>query len=256
MINRRVGRIHRRLRQSARLTQKSVSRKARVGRRKIGLLEADALGRLRFDDVERCLAVLGAELEVRVIYRGAEADRLIDRVHSMIVGRAVAVLRGFGWEARTEVSFSEWGERGSYDILAWHEPSETLLVTEVKSELVTVEGTLRPLDVKLRLAASIARQRFGWQARAVGEVLVLPEDRTARRQVTAAAAVLRAALPNTSRDIRSWLRDPSGAITGIWFISGNDGRPWPRNPSAVKRVRSSAQPVLSRRMRAPAGRAP
>ncbi len=111
VINRRVGRIHFSLRQRARLTQKGLSAKAGVGRWKIGRLEADMLGRLRFDEVERCLAALGAELEVRVIYRGAEADRLIDRVHSMVVTRVVEVLRGFGWEVRTEVSFSEWGER-------------------------------------------------------------------------------------------------------------------------------------------------
>lgn len=240
MINRRIGRIHRTLRQRAGLTQRELSAKSGVVRWKIGRLEADMIDRLRFDEVERCLAALGAELEVRASYRGAEVDRLIDRVHSMLAARVVEVLRRAGWQVQTEVTFSEWGERGSYDILAWHAQSRTLLVIEVKSELASVEGTLRQLDVKVRLAPTIARKRFGWQARASAGVLVLPEDRSARRQVTASATLLRAALPATSREIRSWLRTPGASLSGIWFVSASDGRAWPRNPSSVRRVRSKA----------------
>lgn len=240
MINRRIGRVHRTLRQRAHLTQQELSAKCGVVRWKIGRLEADAIDRLRFDEVERCMAALGAELEVRVRYRGAEVDRLIDEVHSMLAARVVQVLGRNGWHVQTEVTFSEWGERGSYDILAWHAQSRTLLVIEVKSELASVEGTLRQLDVKVRLAQAVARKRFGWQARRAARVLVLPEDRTARRQVTTNATLLRASLPATSRQIRSWLRSPAESLSGIWFVSGSDGRPWPRNPSSVRRVRSKS----------------
>lgn len=238
MVNRRIGRVHRTLRQRAHLTQRELSAKCGVVRWKIGRLEADMIDRLRFNEVERCLAALGAELEVRVSYRGAEVDRLIDRVHSMLAARVVEVLRQLGWQVQAEVTFSEWGERGSYDILAWHTQSRTLLVIEVKSELASVEGTLRQLDVKVRLAQSVARKRYGWQARATACVLVLPEDRTARRQVAASATLLRASLPATSRQIRSSLRSPGQGFSGIWFVSGTDGRPWPRNPSSVRRGRS------------------
>lgn len=238
MINRRVGRIHRRLRQRAGLTQKALSVKAGVGRWRIGRLEADQIEGLRLEEVERCLAALGAELEVRVSYRGAAVDRLIDEVHAQVAARVVEILSRYGWQVQAEVTFSEWGERGSYDILAWHPGTRTLLVIEVKSELASVEGTLRPLDVKVRLARDVASKRFGWQARAVGSVMVLPEDRSARRQVAANATLLRAALPATSRPIRAWLRSPAGSISGIWFVSRGDGRPWPRNPSAVRRVRA------------------
>jgi hypothetical protein len=240
VINRRIGRIHRTLRQRTHLTQHEVSVKSGVVRWKIGRLERDLIDRLRFDEVERCLAALGAELEVRVSYRGAEVDRLIDRVHSLVAARVVDVLRRHGWQVQTEVTFSEWGERGSYDILAWHPRTRTLLVIEVKSELASVEGTMRQLDVKVRLAQSVARKRFGWQSRAIASVLVLPEDRSARRQVTANAALLRATLPATSLQIRSWLRLPDRSLAGIWFVSGADGRPWPRNPSSIRRVRSNA----------------
>lgn len=239
MINRRVGKLHRRLRLRARLTQKALSVKCGVPRWKIGRLEADLIDALRFEEVERCLMALGAELEVRVNYRGAAADRLIDEAHARLVARIVEVLRGLGWDTRVEVTFSKWGERGSYDILAWHPVAAALLAIEVKSEIATVEGTLRPLDVKVRLARTVASERFGWHAHLVGQVLVLPEDRTARRAVERHAQVLRSALPATSREIKSWLRHPTSPIAGIWFISALGGEAWSRNPSSVQRVRIS-----------------
>ena len=205
---------------------------------KIGKLEADDLGGLRLDEVERCLAALGAELEIRVRYRGAAVDRVLDEVHAGIVARVVEVLGSLGWVTRIEVSFNEWGERGSYDILAWHPIALVLLVVEVKSELGSIEGTLRPLSVKVRLARKVARDAFGWQARSVGRALVLPESRTSRRAVERHDAILRSELPATSRQLHSWLRSPKGALGAIWFLSAPAGKSWERNPSSISRVRS------------------
>jgi len=209
VLNRRVGEVHRRLRQRARLTQLALSEKSGVPRWKIGRLEANELARLRFDEVARSLEALGAELEVRANYRGAAADRLLDAGHAALVGRVVAILRSLGWEVRVEVAFNEWGERGSYDILAWLPTARELLVIEVKTELGSVEGTLRPLDVKVRLCPKVARDRFGWSAQSVGRALVMPEMRTARRAVGQHSPVLRAQLPATSRELHSWLRQPA-----------------------------------------------
>ena len=74
-----------------------------------------------------------------------------------------------------------YGERGSIDLLAWHEASRTLLVIEFKTELTSIEETLRRHDSKVRLAPGIARERFGWDPAVDARLLVLPEDRTARR---------------------------------------------------------------------------
>ncbi len=230
--------MHRRLRQRARLTQLALSEKSGVPRWKIGRLEADDLAHLRFDEVSRCLAALGAELEVRALYRGAAADRLLDEGHAALVGVVVATLRRLGWEARVEVAFSEWGERGSYDILAWHAGARAVLVIEVKTELGSVEGTLRPLDVKVRLAPTVAQDRFGWRARLVGRALVMPEGRNGRRAVERHSVVLRAQLPATSRGLHTWLRAPVAEIGAIWFVSAPDGGAWQQNPSSVRRVRS------------------
>ena len=237
VINRRVGKVHRRLRIRARLTQEGLAKESGVSPEKISRIEADLLEALRFEDVERSLGALGAELEVRARYRGAEADRLLDEGHARLVAFVVDVLRRHGWDARVEVTYSEWGERGSYDVLAWYPAARVLLVVEVKSELPSVEGTLRPMDAKLRLARKVAGERFGWQPLIVGRVLVLPEDRSARRAVDRHATVLRQALPADSRAFRSWLRAPSEPIAAVWFVSDPSKRGWQRNSSAVHRVR-------------------
>jgi hypothetical protein len=67
--------------------------------------------------------------------------------------------------------------------VAWHAPSATLHVVEVKTSLVSVEETLRRHDVKARLAARIVGDRFGWWPRNVARLLVLPDESTARRRV-------------------------------------------------------------------------
>ena len=69
-----------------------------------------------------------------------------------------------GWTFASEVSFSIWGERGVIDILAWHEPSRSLLVIELKTALVDVNELVGNMDRKRRLAAVVARER-GWDAR-------------------------------------------------------------------------------------------
>ncbi|MEP7158090.1 MAG: hypothetical protein ABI797_01565 [Chloroflexota bacterium] len=208
-----------------------------IRRWKVVRLEAGELDKLDIGDVERVLVMLDARLFMNASYHGAAADRLIDERHASIVGARVDWHTRTGWQPRVEVSFADYGERGSIDLLSWYSTTQSLAVEEIKSELGSVEGTLRPLDVKCRLAPKIARERFGWHALSVGRILVLPEDRTVRRQVERHEKVLRAALPATSRELRAWMRCPTGPIAGIWFMSDGqhfDGR---RNPSAIRRVR-------------------
>jgi transcriptional regulator with XRE-family HTH domain len=237
MNGQRLGRLHRLLRHRAGFTQAELSARCGVARWKIVKLEAGALNDLDFGDAERLLGALDARLEVRAWYHGAAGDRLLDEQHALIVAARVETHRRYGWQCRVEVSFADYGERGSIDLLGWHAATRTLVVEEIKSELGAIEGTLRPLDVKCRLAPKIALQQFGWSAINVGRILVLPEDRTARRQVERHERTLRAALPAGSRELRRWMRQPFGAIAGIWFLTDVQHVNGKRNPSAIRRVR-------------------
>ena len=256
-MNRRiVSRLHRVLRVRAKLTQADIAKSAGVGRWKVVDLENGRLSRLTVEEMDACFGALDATVDLVVRYQGAAVDRLLDERHAQLVAAFVRLLRALGWETRVEVSFNEYGDRGSIDIVGWHAARRALVVVEVKSELGSVEGTLRPFDVKCRLAAAIVRKRFGWNAQTVGRILLLPEDRTVRRAVDRHAAVIDQALPVRSRELRAWLHDPAAAIGGVWFLSDDGPANTKRNPSAIRRVRRPTARLQTAGDEAPAGETP
>lgn len=203
-----------------------------VSRIERGRLESMPIGRLR-----AVARALDADLILTVRWRGGDLDRLLDEGHATLVGHVTQLLTALGWEVKPEVTFAVYAERGSIDVLAWHAASRTLLVVEVKTELVSVEETLRRHDVKVRLAARIAGERFGWQPFVVGRLLVLPDTSVARRRVARHGPVLMRAYPARSSTVRRWLRSPTGAIAGLAFVSD----------------RTAAQAVGRKRIRPPSG---
>jgi hypothetical protein len=182
-------------------------------------LEAGMAGKLRLHDLREHFARLGARVRVSVWWNGAAMDRLLDARHAALVERTIDKLRPYGWRTEAEVTFSEYGERGSIDVFAGLEQQRALFVGEVKSEWGSLEETLRRLDVKARLAPQLCRARLGWQPLSVGLVLVLPEDRTARRVAQRHAQTLDSALPDRNKQVRRWLREPTGPLRALWFLT-------------------------------------
>jgi transcriptional regulator with XRE-family HTH domain len=234
---RQVGRVHRALRKRLGLTQAELSRRAGVQRNKISELERFDVSRVTLRELDRCFVAMDATVKLWAEWNGAAIDRLLDEGHANLVGSVAGLLSAMGWQVQFEVTFARFGDRGSIDVLAWHAASRTLLVIEVKTELASIEGLLRPFDVKVRLARVIAFERFGWQPLSVGGLVVLPEDRTVRRRVARHSAVLDNALPTRNREIRRWLANPAGAVAGLMFLTSSQLVGSKRNPSAVQRVR-------------------
>lgn len=112
------------------------------------------------------------------------------------------------------MSFNVYGERGVVDLLAWHAQTRTLLVIELKTELVDVQELIGTLGRKVRLAARIGRER-GWLPRTVVSWVVLSQSSMNHRRVMTHRAVLRAAFPQDGRAIRHWLRAPRGSVAGL-----------------------------------------
>jgi hypothetical protein len=113
-----------------------------------------------------------------------------------------------------EVTFSVLGERGAIDVLGWHAATRTVLVIELKTDIVDVQEMLGTLDRKRRPARGIARDR-GWDAAVVATSVILAEGRTNRRRVEAHATVLRAAPPDDGRTVGPWLRAPRGPMAAL-----------------------------------------
>jgi Holliday junction resolvase-like predicted endonuclease len=188
--------------------------------------EADALTCATLRDIADAL---GARLTVTITWHGEDLDRLLDAAHADIVEAVVRLLRAAGWEVVPEATFSIYGERGSIDVLAWNPVTGALLVIEVKSVVPDMQAMLSTLDRKVRHAPAIAKSR-GWRVTSVSRVLVLPDDRTARRRIESHAATVDQVMPLRTVAVRRWLADPVGAIGGVLFL------PMPGRTTARHRV--------------------
>lgn len=214
----RFGLGVRALRGRRRLTQTELAVRIGVSRAVIWRIERGHVDRVAVHTLERVAAELGARIDLRLLWQGEGLDRLLDARHAALVEHVVALLTAFGWVAIPEVSFNIRGERGSIDILAFHPRSGSLLIVEIKSVVPDYQAMLAGLDRKGRLGRDVARER-GWNVMSVTRLLVLPEDRTARRRVESHAATIRAALPARNAEIRRWLRDPVGTANGVMFVT-------------------------------------
>lgn len=191
-LRRRRGWSQARLGQALGTSQQRLSRlEADVRRAPLGLLEVWA-------------TELGAYLAVELRVSGERP--LSDARHAALQNRLASQLLGAGWLVATETSFNHYGDRGRVDLLAFHQALRILVVIEVKTRIQDVQDMLGRLDVKKRMAPTLARDR-GWDVAAIVPAFVVREDRTARRRVAEHAALF-ANFGLRARAARAWLRHP------------------------------------------------
>jgi hypothetical protein len=90
-------------------------------------------------------AALDASFDGIVGWRSGDLDRLLDDRHAATIEAVALILRTRGWLVIPEASYSEWGERGSIDILAGRE--EARAVAAAPTDLAAVArhlGSLMP----------------------------------------------------------------------------------------------------------------
>ena len=233
----RVGRLLRALRRRRGWTQRELGKRARVSQQAISLVERGHGASLSGRTMRRIFAALDARWEPTVSWRGGALDRLLDEDHSHLVAATVARLRASGWSVDVEVTYSAYGERGSIDVLAARSVIDAVVAVEVKSELTSVESTLRKMDEKARLVRRVlCRDRYGFVPVAVGSLLVLPATDTSRRRLRASAIVLDAGLPARGQAVRRWLVEPQGNLHGVWLLADT-------NPGSGTEARGGASRV-------------
>jgi transcriptional regulator with XRE-family HTH domain len=203
----RLGRLARMLRVRQRLTQAALSARVGVGRRAVSMLERGHARRLPLGTVEAILAGLGARMDVHVMWNGPDLDRLVDAGHAALSAVVKRRLERWGWLVRVEVSYSRYGERGRIDLLAHHPATRTLLVIEVKTELVDVQSLLGSLDAKVRLARHVAHD-IGWEVGPVIPAIVFA-DRTATRSHVHRLETLFDRFSVRGRPALTWLGHPT-----------------------------------------------
>lgn len=214
----RLGRTLRALRIRQGLRQADLGRGAGVSQSLVSRIERGHVDSLRLRVVDDLVQELGGDLRVTIRWRGGDIDRLMDEGHAALMGAASAMLESAGWSVRPEVTFAHYSDRGAMDLLAWHGSTSTVLVVEIKTELVSIEETLRTHDMKTRNALKVARERAGWEGRSAARLLVLPDSSTTRRRASRHDLVLRRAYPIIGVAAKAWLREPVGGPGLLVFV--------------------------------------
>jgi len=237
MSDLRLGRIARALRHRLAWRQSDVAARAGVSQDLVSRIERGQVDTIPVRKIRGVVAAVGGELELHVRWRGGQLDRLLDEGHAALVGMTANLLVRAGWQVEVEVSFAVFGERGSIDLLAWHPATGILLVVEVKTEIASVEETLRRHDVKVRLAGQVARERSGRVARSSTRLLVVADTSTSRRRIARHEAIFARPYPARGETLRRWLRDPGPLAGGLIFLSPAHGVRGMRSPAAQRRIR-------------------
>jgi transcriptional regulator with XRE-family HTH domain len=237
----RAGRLLAAVRVHLALRQADVARRAGVSQTVVSLLERGRFEEVSVRNQRRVCAALGIESELQLRWRGGLADRLIDRVHAGVVELVSSDLAAAGWEVVPELTFNEFGERGSVDILAWLPAHRALLIVEVKSRIQDVQAMLMSMSRKVRVVPAVVARERGWERRALGIIVAMPDSHANRAAVATHPATFDASFPARTVACRAWLKTPAGDLAGLWFL--------PRSPVPTRTAgspgrvrRSSAHP--------------
>lgn len=214
----RAGRLLRALRRRAHLTQKALGALVGLSQQEISLLELGRLDTVQTKTIRAAFRGVGASADWEIRWRGGAIDRLLDERHAALAGAVTQLLTPLGWQVIPELTYNEFGDRGSIDLVAWHAATSTLLIIEIKTELTSIEQTCRKHDEKVRLAPKLVRERYGWRPQSVARLLVLPDHRTARRQVDRADTILASIYPVRGWALRRWIGEPSARGDGLLFL--------------------------------------
>ncbi len=199
--------------------QTDVAARAGRSRSTVARVEQGGASAITLGSLAAVAEALGIQLTLLPRWRGSDLDRLLDAGHAAMhdyMARRFGRLDG--WTAVPEASFSIYGERGVIDILAFHAPTGSLLVVELKTLVVDVSDLIGTMDRRRRLATRVAAAR-GWQAVTVSAWVIVADTMTNRRRVEAYRNVLRSAFPAGAVAMRGWLRAPAGSIAGLSFLS-------------------------------------
>ena len=214
----RVGRSLRALWQRLWWRQLELAERDDVAQQTVSDIERGRAATVALPRLIRVATALDADLDLVVRWRGGALDRLLDERHAQLCAAVTRRLPTLGYEVVAEASHSYFGERGSVDVLGWNASKGAIFVIEVKTELTSIEATLRKHDEKIRLGPRIARDRFGRTARNVVGLLVLGDDSTSRRRTERHALMLDAAYPSRGR--AAWAIAASGrsSARGLVFL--------------------------------------
>ena len=216
MEHRTVVRVLKVLRLRKGWSQRDLGARLGISQSELSRWERAALEEPSVPKLERWAALVGAHLSIELQVAGERP--LHDQRQASIQAKLAATLRAAGWIVDVEVSFNDYGDRGRIDVLAFHPGHGILLVIEVKTRLDDAQDLLGRLDIKRRVAPSLAKER-GWPTTVTVPLIAIQDGRTARRRLSDHSALF-ARYPLRARAATAWLSNPAvPAPTGILIFT-------------------------------------
>ena len=217
--------------------QSDVAEAAGVSQTTVSRIERGRLGAVPIGTLRAVAEALEVRATIELRGSGADLDRLLAAGHSAMHEELARLFAGLpDWVSLPEVTFAIYGERGAIDVLAWHEPTRSLLVIELKTELVDMQETVGTLDRKVRLAVKVAREH-GWDPLTVSSWLLIAESPTNRRAFGRHQAMLGQRFTVDGHAMAAWLRRPGGRVHALSFLSPSHRTGTGRRLAPVTRVR-------------------
>lgn len=141
------------------------------------------------------------------------------------------------WLLEPEVSFAIDGERGVIDIVAWYPSHRSLLVIELKTDIVDVNELIGSMDRRRRLAWRIGRERV-WHPLTVSVWVVVAGGRTNRARLAVHRTMLRDAFKVDGREMAGRLGRPDREVRALSLWRRVDVRAQSIGLAARHRVRT------------------
>jgi transcriptional regulator with XRE-family HTH domain len=237
MDDQRFGAVIRAARVKRRQTQRQVAAAAHVSDTSVSRLERGLIDTMSMVVIRAICRVLDVRVELLPRSRAADLERVAGAAHASLAEAVIRWLGSFaGWIALPEIGFSVYGDRGVIDLVCWHTGRRALLVIELKTELVDIGELLGTLNRYVRNAA-VAVAPQGWQPIVVSRLLLIGDSTLNRMRVREHSTLFAAALPSGPKQVRDWLRDPTGELAGLMFVRNRHPTSTTRRFTAIRRVR-------------------
>jgi transcriptional regulator with XRE-family HTH domain len=239
-----VGRVVRDARRLIGWSQRDLATRVGASQAAIWRLETDQPGRIDLALVEGVMEALGLRATIGI--EGRHLDdrrRQRDGVHAVVNGFTARRLARLGWATATEVQIGDQQPRGWLDLLAFRPEDQSLVVEEVKTEILDMGGLQRSLSFYAREARLVAAG-LGWPARSVTVLLVGLDSEAMARRLVDNRAIVEQAFPGSVPGMAAWLADPGAPVPRGWTLALVDptvrGEAWLRPPMLGTRRRPPA----------------
>ncbi len=165
------------------------------------------------DTVVQLLDGLG--LEIDLVVRGQVvigAMRQRDAAHALCLGHVQRRFETGGWLTAREVRIEDGRYIGWIDLLAYHEPTGTLLIIEVKTQVDDLGGIERSIDWYVRGSRNAALN-LGWRPRRVGAWLLVLATGESEARIRDNRVAIDRAFPTRALEMGAIVVDPGGAAS-------------------------------------------